>query len=173
MKAVEVLAHPLWLSESLSERPDCRSAWPTLFHSNESQDILEESRSILKCDVFLLWEKCLFSAAERWCGCLGWMMSGLKKLSYNDSSHLEFMREAVWAVNDALFYYYIWNVSRLTCMLKRLLIKHGSLCNLSMPACCVNTSSYKRHKHISALINAIKWSNDFSATVTGFMCLVA
>lgn len=92
-------------------------------------------------------------------------------------SHLEFMREAVWAVNDVLFYYYIWNVSRLTCMLKRLLIKHGSrvICHcrpaVSIPASC---SAYKRHKHISTLINAIKWSNDFSgATVTRFMCLVA
>lgn len=81
--------------------------------------------------------------------------------------HHIFMRKAVWAVNDVLFYYYISNVSRLTCMLKRLLIKHGSPCNLSLP--CQYQPLYKRWKHFSTLINAIKWSNNFSATVTVYV----
>lgn len=129
---------------------------PTVVLCDKRRDILEEFNP-----------KCL---SADWCRV--W-----KSFLIMIHPHLEFMSEAVWAVNDVLFYYYIWNVSRLTCMLKRLLIKHGSrvICHcrpaVSIPASC---SSYKRHKHISTLINAIKWSNDFSgATVTRFMCSVA
>lgn len=49
----------------------------------------------------------------------GWMMSRLERASkWNDSSYLQFTRAALWAVNEAPFCHFIWNVSGWTCMLK-------------------------------------------------------
>lgn len=111
---------------------------PTFFHRNEPQYIFGRVAFNPKmwC-IFIMRGVFVFS-----CRAMARLpqlkdVRSEKKLSYNDSSHLEFMREAVWAVKDVLFYYCIWNVSRRTCMLKRLLIKHGSVCNLSLlcPLC--------------------------------------
>lgn len=87
---------------------------------------LQESTSIPNCDVFLLREERLFSAAEWWRSCprLNDVRSERASLQWFITSWV-YERGAVWAVNDVLFYYYIWNISRLTCMLKRPLIKHG------------------------------------------------
>lgn len=124
------------------------------FHGYDCDDALWESRSGLNCASTVGRRVCSQQQSR-----LGWMMSGLKKL-FRRVIHGVFMRAAVWAVNDVRFYYCIWNVPRLTCMLKHLLIRQAGLRHPSLPACCVNIGPpCKKHKHISALINAIKWSS--------------
>lgn len=119
------------------------------------------------------WERsvCLLAAAaEWWCGRLGWMMSGLKKLSHNDS-FTSWVYESGCLCGEwcALL------LLHLKCFTANMYVKAAinqtwQPCNLSVPAGRVNTGSYKRHKHISTLINAIKWSNDFSGATSHAVC---
>lgn len=80
-----------------------------------------------------------------------WLNDVRPEKAFRQMIHRIFMRAAVWVVNDVRFYYYIWNVSRLTCMLKHLLISQGSLHYPSLPACCVNISCCIKGTNTSAL----------------------
>lgn len=106
------------------------------------------SRSV--CTELWKWNS-VWVSVQLWSGSvirpsvLGWTTSAVEKRSGTDPRGLD---ERGW-------YSDIWNVSAPTWVLKRLLITR-------VGRSLVDTSSCKRHKHISTLINAMKWSSDLS-----------